>query len=197
MRRLFYRTGLVLLLLALAGCTSREQPSFQSTDVTGADFGRALELTGHDGRPRTLADFRGKVLVVFFGFTYCPDVCPTALARFAQVLNALGPEGSRVQVVMVTVDPDRDTPARLGQYVTAFHPTFLGLTGDAAAISRAAREFRVIFQKQSGATPETYTVDHTSGSFIFDPQGRLRLFVTAQQSGAGLEEDIRLLLAGR
>lgn len=192
-----YRAGLALLLLALAGCTSREQPSFQSTDVTGAEFGRTLELTGHDGRPRTLADFRGKVLVVFFGFTYCPDVCPTALARFAQVLKALGPEGNRVQVVMVSVDPERDTPARLGQYVTGFHPSFLGLTGDAAAISRAAREFRVIFQKQPGATAETYTVDHTSGSFIFDPQGRLRLFVTAQQSGAGLEQDIRLLLAGR
>jgi protein SCO1/2 len=185
------------LLLALAGCDKSGTPSFQSTDVTGADFGRSLALAGHDGRARTLADFRGKVLVVFFGFTHCPDVCPTALARFAQVVKALGDDGRRVQVVMVTVDPERDTAERLGTYVTAFHPTFLGLTGDAAAIARTAREFRVIVQKQPGATLETYTVDHSSGSFVFDPEGRLRLFVSAQQEGAGFEKDIRQLLDGR
>lgn len=196
MRRLLRQAWLVLLL-ALAGCGQPDRLAFQSTDITGADFGRSLELTGHDGRPRTLADFRGKVLVVFFGFTYCPDVCPTALARFAQVVKALGGDGERVQVAMVTVDPERDTATRLGQYVTAFHPSFLGLTGDAAAIARTAKEFRVIVQKQPGASPETYTVDHSSGSFVFDPQGRLRLFVAAQQSNAGLEQDIRLLLGGR
>lgn len=191
------RLAWLVLLLALAGCNQSHQPSFQSADITGAEFGRVLELTGHDGKPRTLADFRGKVLVVFFGFTYCPDVCPTALARFAQVIKALGADGERVQVVMVTLDPARDSAARLGQYVTAFHPSFLGLTGDQAAIARAAKEFRVVFQKQPGASPETYTVDHTSGSFVYDPQGRLRLFVTAQQPGAGLEQDIRVLLSGR
>lgn len=195
MTRVLRLAGLVLLL-ALAGCGEPEAVSFQSTDITGADFGRALELTGHDGRPRTLADFRGKVLVVFFGFTHCPDVCPTALARFAQVVKALGEDGRRVQVVMVTVDPERDTADRLGPYVTAFHPTFLGLTGDAAAIARTAKEFRVVHQKQAGASPQTYTVDHTSGSFVFDPQGRLRLFVSAQQEGPGLADDLRQLLSG-
>ena len=187
----------MILLLALAGCSPSAPPSFQATDITGADFGRSLALVGHDGQSRTLADFRGKVLVVFFGFTHCPEACPTALMRFAQVVKALGAEGVRVQVVMVTVDPARDTPARLGQYVTAFHPAFLGLTGNEAAIAATAKEFRVIFQTQPGANPETYTVDHSTASFVFDPQGRLRLFVTAQQPATAIERDIRLLLGGR
>lgn len=191
------RQGWMILLLALAGCSPSAPPSFQATDITGADFGRSLALVGHDGQSRTLADFRGKVLVVFFGFTHCPEACPTALMRFAQVVKALGAEGVRVQVVMVTVDPARDTPARLGQYVTAFHPAFLGLTGNEAAIAATAKEFRVIFQTQPGANPETYTVDHSTASFVFDPQGRLRLFVTAQQPGTAIERDIRLLLGGR
>ncbi len=196
MSRLLWQ-GWLILLLALAGCSPSAPPSFQATDITGADFGRSLALVGHDGQSRTLADFRGKVLVVFFGFTHCPDACPTALMRFAQVVKALGAEGVRVQVVMVTVDPARDTPALLGQYVTAFHPAFLGLTGDEAAIAATAREFRVIFQRQPGANPETYTVDHSTASFIFDPQGRLRLLVTAQQTGTAIEQDIQLLLGGR
>lgn len=196
MIRLLRCLGLAVLLLA-GGCSRDESTSFRSTDVTGADFGRSLELTGHDGKPRTLADFRGKVLVVFFGFTYCPDVCPTALARHAQVVKALGDDGARVQVVMITVDPERDGAQRLGQYVTGFHPSFLGLTGSPEAIARAAKEFRVIYQKQPGATADTYTVDHSTGSFVFDPSGRLRLFVNAQQEQAGVEQDVRLLLAGR
>jgi protein SCO1/2 len=169
---------------------------FKSTDITGADFARTLDLTGHDGKARTLADFNGKVLVVFFGFTHCPDVCPTTLARLAAVMKALGPDAGRVQVVLVTVDPARDTPEVLAKYVTAFNPAFLGLTGDAAAIERTAKEFRVIFEKQAGQTPETYTVDHSSGIFVFDPKGRVRLFVSGQQDASTLEHDIRLLLTG-
>lgn len=189
--------GVVLAaVLCVAACGKPDAPQFQATDITGAEFARSLELTGHDGKVRTLADFGGKVLVVFFGFTHCPDVCPTTLARLAKVMKALGGDAQRVQVVLVTVDPARDTPELLAQYVTAFNPTFLGLTGDAAALDRTAKEFRVIFQKQAGQTPETYTVDHSSGIYVFDPKGRVRLFVSGQQDAAALEHDIRLLLAG-
>jgi protein SCO1/2 len=192
--------GVALLLAAAllaAGCHNDGQPKFESTDVTGAALGRELLLTAHDGRKVTLIDFRGKVLVVFFGFTHCPDVCPTALYKFATVLKALGPDAQRVQVVLVTVDPERDTPETLAQYVTAFDPAFLGLTGDADAIARTAREFRVVYEKQAGSSPDSYTVDHSSGAYVYDPEGRLRLYVSAQQESRSLEHDIRLLLAGK
>jgi len=187
---------LLAAILGATGCGKQDAAHFQSTDITGADFARSLELTGHDGKPRSLADFNGKVLVVFFGFVHCPDVCPTTLARFASVMKALGPDAQRVQVVLITVDPDRDSAEVLSKYVTAFNPTFLGLTGDAAAIERTAKEFRVIYQKQPGQTPETYTVDHSSGTYVFDPKGRVRLFVSGQQDAATLEHDIRALLSG-
>lgn len=188
--------ALLAAVLVVMGCGKPDAVRFKSTDITGADFARALDLSGHDGKARTLGDFNGKVLVVFFGFTHCPDVCPTTLARFAAVMKALGPDAERVQVVLVTVDPARDTPELLAKYVTAFNPAFLGLTGDAAAIERTAKEFRVIYEKQAGQTPDTYTVDHSSGIFVFDPKGRVRLFVSGQQDASALEHDIRLLLAG-
>jgi len=188
--------AVLVAVLVLTGCGKPDAVRFESTDITGADFARSLDLSGHDGRARTLADFNGKVLVVFFGFTHCPDVCPTTLARFATVMKALGPDAERVQVVLVTVDPARDTPEVLAKYVTAFNPAFLGLTGDASAIERTAREFRVIFEKQAGQTPETYTVDHSSGIFVFDPKGRVRLFISGRQDASVLEHDIRLLLSG-
>jgi len=188
--------ALLAVVLVLTGCGKSDAVRFKSTDITGADFARAIDLAGHDGKARTLADFNGKVLVVFFGFTHCPDVCPTTLARFAAVMKALGPDADRVQVVLITVDPARDKPEILAKYVTAFNPAFLGLTGDAAAIERTAKEFRVIYEKQAGQTPETYTVDHSSGIFVFDPKGRVRLFVSGQQDASALEHDIRLLLSG-
>lgn len=180
----------------LAACTPPEGPKFEATDVTGANFGRELALTDHNGTPRTLADFHGKVLVVFFGFVHCPDVCPTTLYKFAKVVKALGPDGAKVQAVLVTVDPERDTPDLLRQYVTGFDPSFLGLTGDAAAIAAAAKEFRVIYQKVPGSTPQDYSVDHSAGTYVYDPQGRLRLFVAATQDEKVLEHDIKLLLGG-
>lgn len=194
--RIAFAAALFAALLLIGGCGKKDGPQFQATDITGADFARTLELTGHDGKPRTLADFQGKVVVVFFGFVHCPDVCPTTLARFATVMKALGPDAQRVQVLLITVDPARDTADVLAKYVTAFNPTFLGLTGDAAAIERTAKEFRVIYQKQAGQTPDTYTVDHSSGVYVFDPNGRVRLFVSGAQDAAVLEHDIRLLLSG-
>jgi len=184
------------LALALAAC-DRDPNGFKSTDITGADFGRSLSLTGDDGRPRTLADFRGKVVVVFFGYTQCPDVCPTTLAELAQVIHRLGDAAARVQVLVVTVDPERDTPEILKRYVAAFDPRFLGLYGDLDATRRTAKEFRVYFQKRPGTTPGSYSMDHSSQCYVFDPKGRLRLLVSSARVLTDLPHDIRALLAGR
>jgi protein SCO1/2 len=188
--------ALVWAVVVLGGCGA-EPPRFKLTDVSGAGFGKELNLTDHNGKPRTLADFRGKVVTVFFGFTHCPDVCPTTLAEMAQVMKELGREGDRLQVLFVTVDPERDTPAVLKQYVPSFHPSFLGLYGDPGATARAAREFKVYFQKQppkDGAAGGGYSVDHGAGTFILDGQGRLRLFAQYGQGPAALLHDIRILL---
>lgn len=179
--------------LVLSGCG--RNAGFKATDLTGADYGRVLSLTDHTGAPRTLADWKGKAVVLFFGFTQCPDVCPTTLATMADVMKRLGPLADRVQVVFVTVDPQRDTPAVLGPYVTAFDPRFVGLYGDAAATAKAAREFKVFYQKVPGKTEGTYTIDHTAASYIVDAQGRLRLYVRHQMPAEDIAADLRLLLA--
>jgi protein SCO1/2 len=189
MLRYFCAIAIAALLL---GCD--RGPSFRSTDITGADFGKGFWLVDHNGQPRALADFRGKAVVVFFGFTHCPDVCPTTLAELARAVKQLGPDGERVQVLMVTVDPERDTPEVLKQYVTALDPRFIGLTGDPDAIARTAREFKVFYQKSPGATAGTYSVDHSSGSYVFDPQGRLRLLMTYGQGADVFAHDIAQLL---
>lgn len=181
------------VVLSAAGC-SREGPSFKTSDVTGSSFAREFALTDHTGQPRTLADFRGKAVVVFFGYTQCPDVCPTTLATLAEAMKQLGPDADRVQVVFVTVDPERDTRELLSHYVPAFDKRFIGLSGDAAATERVAKEFKVIFQKQPGATPGTYTVDHSAGVFMFDPQGRLRLYASHGQGPEVFAHDLRELL---
>jgi protein SCO1/2 len=172
------------------------RPAFRSTDVTGADYGKALAMTDHTGTARTLADWRGKVVVLFFGFTQCPDVCPTTLATMADVMKRLGPQADRVQVLFVTVDPERDTQAVLGPYVTAFDPRFVGLYGDRDATARAAREFKVFYQKVPGKTEGTYGIDHTAASYVIDAQGRLRLYVRHQQTAEDLAADLERLLAG-
>lgn len=185
-----------VFMALLAGCgLAPEAPKFKLTDVTAAGFGKELNLTDHNGNARTLADFRGKVVTVFFGFTHCPDACPTTLAEMAQVVKALGPDAGRVQVLFVTVDPERDTAQVLQQYVPSFNPAFLGLHGDADATARAAKEFKVFYQKQP-VKGGSYSVDHSAGTFILDREGKLRLYA---QYGAGatvLLHDIRLLLAG-
>ena len=178
--------------LALAACQGR--PEFRNTDVTGADFAQDFSLTGHDGKPYTLADFRGKGVVIFFGYTQCPDVCPTTLAELAEVMKQLGPDAARVQVLFITVDPERDTQALLAQYVPAFDGRFLGLYGDAAATERTAKAFKVFYQKVPGSAPGIYTVDHTAGSYVYDPQGRLRLFVKHGTGPDPIVHDLRLLL---
>jgi protein SCO1/2 len=179
--------------LVLAGCGA-DTPKFKSSDVTGAGFGRDFALSDPAGKPRVLADFRGKVVVLFFGYTQCPDVCPTTLAALADALKQLGTDADRVQVLFVTVDPGRDTAEILSNYVAAFGPSFVGLRGDAEAIARTAKEFKILYQKQPGRTPESYTMDHSAGSFVFDPQGRLRLYVGNGQGADVFAHDIRELL---
>jgi len=167
---------------------------FQGVDVTGSDIGRELHLRDASGRERSLADFRGKAVVLFFGYTQCPDVCPTTLAELGEAMRRLGPDADRVQVLFVTVDPERDTPSLLAQYVPAFDKRFLGLYGDADATARTAKEFRILYQKVPGTTPGNYTMDHSAGSYVFDPQGRLRLYVGNGQSADVFAHDIAELL---
>ena len=193
MKRSFGIVAAALLALVVAAC-GPQGPRFQSSDVTGAAFGHDFKLTDHNGKPRTLADFRGKAVVIFFGYTQCPDVCPTTLSDLAAALQKLGADASRVQVLFVTIDPERDTPELLSQYVPAFNPTFLGLYGDTAATAATAREFKVLYQKQPGSTPGSYSMDHSAGTFIFDPRGRLRLYVGNGQGPDVYAHDIRELL---
>jgi len=183
-----------LLAAALAACNAG--PAFKSTDITGVDYGKSLDLIDHNGKPRHLEDFRGKAVVLFFGYTHCPDVCPTTLADAAQALKALGPEADRVQVLFVTVDPARDTPEVLAKYVTAFDPRFLGLYGDAEATKRAAREFKIYYEKRPESAPGSYSMDHSSQTYVIDPQGRLRLLVRTERIAEDLPADLRTLLKG-
>jgi protein SCO1/2 len=188
---------LLVMAVLLAGCDklSNKPQSFQNTDVTGLEYGKGFALTDHHGKPRTLADFRGKVVVMFFGYTQCPDVCPTTMAEMATVLKQLGPAAAKVQVLFVTLDPERDTQPLLAQYVPAFDPRFLGLYGTPDQTAQVAKEFKVFYSKVPGAAPGNYTIDHTAGSYVFDQQGKLRLFVRNGQDPRAVAHDIRQLLS--
>ena len=181
----------------LLGCS---QPThFNSTDITGAEFGREFPspLTDHNGQARRLADFKGQAVVIFFGYTQCPDVCPTTLSAMTEVLRLLGNDGQKVQVLFVTIDPERDSQELLAAYVPPFHPSFIGLRTDLAATAATALEFKVFYQKQAGSSANTYTVDHSANSYIYDPQGRLRLFVKHGEAPEKIAADIKVLLAGK
>lgn len=187
----------ILLLLAASLLTACSPPAkFNATELSGIDWGKDFALTDHNGTPRRLADFKGRAVLVFFGYTQCPDVCPTTMSNMRELMTTLGPEAGRVQVLFVTVDPERDTPQLLAQYVPAFHPSFLGLYGDAAATAATAREFKIFYNKQPGSTPGSYTVDHTAGNYLFDPRGRLRLYVRHGETPERMAQDIKRLLAG-
>lgn len=190
-RRLF----LALSMAALLSC-KRPPATFRNTDLTGATFGRQLTLVDHHGRQRFLTDFQGKATVVFFGYTACPDICPTMLAKLADVMKALGGDAERVQVLFVTVDPERDSAERLKDFVPWFNPTFLGLRGDAAQIKAATEEFRVFAARKPVEGELGYVIDHSTGAYVFDPAGRLRLYVKDTSSVDDITADIRLLLLG-
>ncbi|MDB5840307.1 MAG: hypothetical protein JWQ23_2259 [Herminiimonas sp.] len=170
--------------------------SFKNTDVTGLAYGKDFKLTDHTGKVRTLADFKGKAVVLFFGFTHCPDVCPTTLAELATVMKQLGPDADKVQVLFITVDPERDTAEVLSKYVPAFDPRFLGMVGDQAATDKVAKEFKVFYQKAPGKEPGNYSIDHTAASYVFDPQGRVRLFIRHGQGAEPITHDLKILLSG-
>ncbi|MCM2289175.1 MAG: SCO family protein [Sulfuritalea sp.] len=183
------------LALLLAGCS--EQKQFVSTDLSMVDWGKDFRLTDHNGQPRSLGDFKGKAVVLFFGYTQCPDVCPTTLSIMRDAMTLLGDDAKRVQVLFATVDPARDTPQLLAQYAPSFHPSFLGLYADEKTIATTAKDFKVFYAKQPGKTPDTYSIDHSTGSFAFDPQGKLRLLLRHGETPANVAADLKLLLAGR
>jgi len=177
----------------LAAC-SPDKPQFRAIDITGAEYARDFQLTDHNGQPRSIKDFAGKVVVVFFGFTQCPDVCPTALAELAEVKRTLGKDGDRLQGIFVTVDPDRDTPEVLKGYMANFDPSFLALRGTPEQLAAMAKDFKVYYKKVDGKTPTSYTMDHSAGSFVYDTQGRIRLYTRYGSGAQALADDIRLLL---
>jgi protein SCO1/2 len=186
------------LTVSLAACDKlpgKQKASFQNTDVTGLDYAKGFTLTDHTGKPRTLADFKGKAVVVFFGYTQCPDVCPTTMAEMASVMQKLGPLADQVQVLFITLDPERDTQELLANYVPAFDKRFLGLRGTPEQTAKTAKEFKVFYSKVPGTDPGSYTIDHTAGSYVFDRDGRLRLFIRHGQGPDPIVHDLRQLLS--
>ena len=191
--------GAVVVTIHLSGCGKASESGFRSTDISGAKFARlpVLEaLTDHNGRRVASADFQGKVVVVFFGYTQCPDICPTKMVAFQETMRLLGPAADRVQVLFVTVDPERDTQAALAAYVPWFDTRFRGLYGDPRTIRDVAEEFHVIYSKVQDGTALGYSMDHSATSYVFDPQGRPRLLIRYGETPQSIAEDVLKLLAG-
>ena len=195
------RARLVAVALAaamlLGGCDKVFAPGktpFNGVDITGAELGPDFLLKDPDGKERQLADFRGKAVALFFGYTQCPDVCPTTLADMARTMKVLGPDAERVQVLFVTIDPKRDTPALLKQYVPAFNPSFIGLWGDAAATAKVTRDFKIYAQERAGKTPDTYSMDHTAQILVFDRKGKVRLVFAYGMEPEKMAADLKVLL---
>jgi protein SCO1/2 len=189
--------ALALALAAVLAACDASRPAFKGTDVTGASFAREFSLSDPSGKTRTLVEFQGKVVTVFFGFTRCPDACPTSMAQMKVALAQLGDDAKRVQVVFITVDPERDTPEVLNAYVTGFDPSFLGLYGNVEQTAAVAKEFKVFYQKSAGKTADSYSVDHTAATYVFDPKGRLRLFLKHGAPAEDVAADLKRLLAGQ
>lgn len=180
----------------LTAC-SKDKPQFHGIDITGADYAKGFQLTDFNGQPHTLDDFKGKVVVLFFGYTQCPDVCPTTMSELAQVKQKLGADADKLQVLFVSVDPERDTPAVLKAYMAGFDPSFLGLYATSPEqLAELARDYKVYFKKVDGKTPTSYTMDHTAASYVYDPNGRLRLYTRYGTPVDDMAADIRWLLKG-
>ena len=195
------RRHALIQLLAVAAVPAglaaggERKPQFSAIDLTGADYAKDFQLPDADGKVRSLQDFRGKAVVVFFGYTQCPDVCPTTLAEIAQAKQLLGPDGEKVQGVFITVDPERDTPEVLKAYMASFGPDFIALRGTPEQTAAVARDFKVYFKKVEGKAPGNYTLDHSAASFVYDPQGRLRLYARYGSGPQALANDLKQLLA--
>lgn len=200
-RRGLLRAAGALSVVALLGgglaACDRGGPKFHNTDVTGSGIAKdGFTLTDHTGATRTLADYRGKVVVMFFGFTHCPDVCPTTLVETAEAMKLLGSRADKVQVLFVTVDPERDTPEMLREFVPAFDPRFLGMVTDAANLKSLAHEYKVVYQKTGVKAPDDYLIDHSAGTYVYDPQGKLRLLVAYGSGPDDIAQDLKTLLGG-
>ncbi|MES2282192.1 MAG: SCO family protein [Pseudomonadota bacterium] len=178
----------------LAACSPEEKFQFKSIDLTGADYAKDFSLADQNGQVRTIKDFAGKVVVVFFGFTQCPDVCPTSMAELASIKKQLGPDGDKLQAVFISVDPERDTPQVLKAYMGNFDPTFLALRPTMEQLPQVTKDFKIYYKKVDGKTPGSYSMDHTAGSYVFDPKGNLRLYSRYGNDVAGFTSDIRQLL---
>ena len=193
-RRAVLLQGLGLGLL-LSAC-SPDKPAFRGVDITGADYAQGFELVDQEGQTRRLQDFAGKVVIVFFGYTQCPDVCPTSMTELAEVKRLLGADGARVQGIFVTVDPERDTTELLKAYMASFGPDFVALRPTPEQLPAITKAFKIYYKKVEGKTPTSYTMDHSAGSYTFDPKGRVRLYNRYGSGAAALAEDVRLLLKG-
>ncbi|MDP2416311.1 MAG: SCO family protein [Hydrogenophaga sp.] len=188
------RTLLVSSLLALVACGETKAP-FTGIDITGADYATGFSLTDHNGQPRTLGDFKGKAVVVFFGFTQCPDVCPTSMGELAEARRLLGTDGERLQGLFISIDPERDTPEIMKEYLANFDPSFLALYAAPDALPALAKSYRIYYKKVAGSTPTNYTVDHSAGSYVYDPSGRIRLYHRYGTGAQALAEDVKRLLS--
>ncbi len=194
-RRFFASAAMFPLIAVILASCSDKNPSFASIDVTGADYARDFSLTDHNGRTTNIKDFAGKVVVVFFGYTQCPDVCPTSMAELAEVKKVLGPEGAKVQGLFITIDPERDTQAVLKAYMANFDPGFLALrAASTEQLAALARDYKVFYKKVEGSTPTSYTMDHSAGSYVYDTRGQLRLYTRYGSGATALAADIRELL---
>jgi protein SCO1/2 len=189
------RTALLSLTAFLVAC-GENKPQFSSVDLTGADYARDFSLPDQNGQVRSLKEFQGKVVVLFFGYTQCPDVCPTTMTELAQVKKMLGADGDKLQVVFVTVDPERDTPDVLKGYMANFDPTFIALRGTPEQVAAIAKDFKVFYKKTEGKTPTSYSMDHSAASYVYDTKGQLRLYTRYGSGAQALASDIKLLLKG-
>ena len=189
------KTSLLVSAGGIFYACSDTKPNFVGIDLTGADYAQGFALPDQHGQSRTLADFAGKVVVVFFGYTQCPDVCPTSLAELAEVKKMLGSDGDKLQGVFISVDPERDTPAVMKAYMASFDPSFLALHATPDQLSELAKSFKVYFKKVEGSTPTSYTMDHSAGSYVYDTKGRIRLYHRYGSGVPALAGDVKLLLA--
>jgi len=187
-------SGLLALGSGLLSACSEPKPQFHGVDITGADYGRDFPLTDHNGQPRSIKDFAGKVVIVFFGYTQCPDVCPTSMAELSEVKKLLGKDGDKLQGIFITVDPARDTAEMLKAYMGNFDPSFLALVPTPEQLAAIAKDFKVYYKRVEGKTPTSYSMDHSAGSYMYDPQGRLRLYNRYASGAPALAADVQLLL---
>ena len=191
------RTALLTLAAsALAACAPESKPQFKAVDITGAEYAKDFPLPDADGRMRSIKDFQGKAVVVFFGYTQCPDVCPVTLTEIAEAKKLLGADGAKVQGVLITVDPERDKPELLKAYVANFGPDFIALRGTPEQTAQVAKDFKVFYRRVEGKAPGTYFMEHSAASFVYDPQGRLRLYSRYGSGAQALADDLKLVLKG-